>query len=252
MPDKVLLIYGDGLCRCGCGGGLAKPQFRFRLGHDFHLFNVLLRAYKESEGLTVQDPGSSKLRLCSPDYWAEFAFFPKGYRWWQLRSGLAQPADQDEMAGVEDPDLRTLDMGNHRDPGVTDRPAFEDSLAQDLKTVREVTAKAAASSGEDRHRIAELEALLAVTQEQLVEVRQALQNATVPLNFDQSGLASLTDAQALQAMHGRVRIAAQLLDNARYLGDSGEFWDLAVLMLPNEKNKVRIRAARALLGQENP
>ena len=252
MPSTpARLIYDDGLCRCGCGGPINRPEYRFRLGHDFHLFDVLLDAHRDGKQVEVRSLDSSQAHVISPDYWANFAFFPRGYRWWRLKSGIEGPAEPDEIAGVEDPDVKNLYMGRHTDPDVSDRPPFDPEIAEDLATIREVTARAAESSNEDRHRILELEGLVAALRIQLVEVQYQLQQATIPLNFDQSGLAELTNEQALRAARARVMIAAKLLDQARYEGDSGEYWDIASLMLPTERNVVRIKAARALLGQEN-
>jgi hypothetical protein len=253
MPSTpARLIYEDGLCRCGCSGVLSRPEYRFRLGHDFHLFDVLLDAQREGRQIEVRDLSASKLHLVSPDYWAGFAFFARGRRWWRLKAGLEQPAEPDEIAGVEDPDIRNLAMGNPAEDGADDRGPFDPGIAEDLQTIREVTAKAAESSREDEHRILELESLVRVLRAQVTGLQSALQQATVPLNFDQSGLAQLTNEQAVRAARNRVMTAARVLDAARYEGDSGEFWDLAAMMLPTERNPVRVRAARALLGQENP
>jgi hypothetical protein len=231
---------------------ISRPEYRFRLGHDFHLFDVLLDAYRAAQQVEVRTLDASQLHLVSPDYWAAFAFFPRGYRWWQLKSGMEDPAEPDEIAGVEDPDIRNLSMGTHTDKGVSDRAPFDSDIAEDLQTIRDVTAKAAQSSREDEHRILELESLVRVLREQNMGLQAALQQATIPLNFDQTGLAQLTNEQALRVARSRVMIAAKVLDQARYEGDSGEFWDLAGMMLPTERNPVRVRAARALLGQENP
>lgn len=246
------LIYEDGLCRCGCSGTLLKPEYRFRLGHDFHLFDVLLDAHYDRRNIEVRSLNSSQLHLVSPDHWALFAFFPRGYRWWLLKSGIEQPAEPDEIAGVEDPNIKNLSMGTFTDEGVVDRVPFEADIAEDLQTIRDVTAEAVRSSREDEHRILELEALIRVLREQNLGLQAALQQATIPLNFDQTGLAELTNEQALRVARSRVMLAAKLLDQARYEGDSGEFWDLAAMMLPTERNPVRVRAARSLLGQENP
>lgn len=254
MPSTPAhLIYEDGLCRCGCSGTLLKPEYRFRLGHDFHLFDVLLDALRDHRGIEVRNLDSSQVHLVTPDYWAGFAFFARGRRWWRLKAGLEQPAEPDEIAGVEDPNIRNLSMGNHtEDEGVADRAPFESDIAEDLQTIREVTAEAVRSSREDEHRILELEALIRVLREQNLGLQAALQQATVPLKFDQTGLAQLTNEQALRVARSRVMLAAKLLDQARYDGDSGEFWDIASMLLPTERNPVRVRAARSLLGQENP
>jgi hypothetical protein len=253
MPSTpARLIYEDGLCRCGCSGVLSRPEYRFRLGHDFHLFDVLLDAHRDQRQIEVRSLDASQLHLVSPDYWALFAFFPRGYRWWRLKSGIENPAEPDEVAGVEDSNIKNLSMGTFTDEGVSDRGPFDSDIAEDLQTIRDVTAKAAESSREDEHRILELESLVRVLREQVIGLQAALQQATIPLNFDQTGLAQLTNEQALRVARSRVMIAAKVLDQARYEGDSGEFWDLAAMMLPTERNPVRVRAARALLGQENP
>ncbi|MFA7264734.1 MAG: hypothetical protein WC054_00210 [Candidatus Nanopelagicales bacterium] len=109
MTDRYTLVWGDNLCRHGCGR-VVRPGNRFINGHDTQLLDILLDAHKIGALILRADQFGPPIDTLTPTEYAEQAFYPQGFRWYLIKARISAPAPE-ELAGAGDPILSHLDLG---------------------------------------------------------------------------------------------------------------------------------------------